>query len=601
MKRHVSLILAAAMLMGMLAGCGASDASSKSAEPEVSVQSASENEEKNNAPAPDAEVTEASSESLKEETGAVSAPVEIEGWTPRENATYSQGEDVSARVIDYDYNVDCDLESYRIADPGETIDLNMFFTLNQQYANLLDDYNDNPSLQAIEEITGVHMDFVMAASSEATTQLNLMLASGDYTKIIDKFLTNYAAGGDNAIEEDIIYDLTDYLEEYAPDYYEIINTTEDVRKSTTSDTGRQAAFFNFAELQAGPRMGLFIRQDWLDELGLDTPETYEEFHDVLTEFKNNFQCAMPLLMTESGILSFDLMAAGYNVAYSESSGFYQVDGTVHYSMTEDGLLEYLTMMHTWYEEGLISSDFSSIFPMAIDEYIVAGNAGIWGSMSRMQNTWEDTLRETDENAAISAIPNAVKESGDTLHINNTKSYVDKYGSSISTACTEEELIAAIKWNNFMYTDLGSLYCNYGIEDVSYSFDEDGVPHYTSLITDDPECSQLQMIFQYLSASFNSVYQTRSGELEIADKAAWDVNNDGAYDLPTWITMTAEESETYTPLFNDIDTYVSECILKFINGDMALSEWDAYVAKVTSMGIDQCIAIKQAAYDRYNER
>ena len=351
----------------------------------------------------------------------------------------------------------------------------------------------------------------------------------------------------------------------------------------------------------GPRMGLFIRQDWLNELNLGVPETFDEFHDVLTAFKDNYSCTMPLLMTEAGIMSFDLMAAGYNVAYSESSGFYQIDGTVHYSMTEEGLLEYLTMMHQWYEEGLIGSDFSSINGMAIDEYIVNSQAGIWGTMSRMQNTWQDTLRETDDNAEVAAIPNAVKNKGDTLHINNTKSYVDKYAASISTACDDDELIAAIKWCNFMYTDLGSLYCNYGIEGVSFEFDENGDPHYTALITDDPECSQLQMIFQYLSASFGSVYQNRSGELELADKAAWDVNNDGAYDLPSWITMTAEESELFTPTFNDINTYVSECILKFINGDMDLSEWDNYVAKIEGMGIENCIAMKQAAYDRYQQR
>ena len=442
---------------------------------------------------------------------------------------------------------------------------------------------------------------MLATGQETNTQLNLMLASGDFTHIIDQFLTNYTAGSDYAVEEEIIYDLTELLPIYAPDYYQIINSTEDVKKATRSDTGKNAAFFNFAELQAGPRGGMFIRKDWLDELGLAMPETYDDVHNVLTAFKEKYDPSMTLMLTSPGIMLFDQLAAGYTVAYDQTGGFYQVDGEIRYCMVEDGYREYLEMIHQWYEEGLISSDFTSMMWMQADGTVVNGDTGIWGSFSRMTNAWQDSLRETDDNAEIAPLPNTVKNTGDTLHINNTKSYVDKYGCSITTACSEEELEAAIRWNNFWYTDLGTLLCNYGTEGVSFEFDENGIPHYTDLITNNPDHTMQQSIWMNATVPFNSVYQTRSGDLEISDKAAWNVNNDGAYDLPGYLTMTDEESERYTSTFNSIDTYVSECLAKFIVGDKDLSEFDAYVQEVYEMGIEDCIAMKQAAYDRYMAR
>jgi putative aldouronate transport system substrate-binding protein len=76
--------------------------------------------------------------------------------------------------------------------------------------------------------------------------------------------------------------------------------------------------------------------------------------------------------------------------------------------------------------------------------------------------------------------------------------------------------------------------------------------------------------------------------------------DFAYSMPT-VSLTTEESEAYTPLYNDIDTYISETFLLFINGSKPLDEFDEFVEKIYSLGLDQCLEYEQAAYDRYLER
>ena len=37
------------------------------------------------------------------------------------------------------------------------------------------------------------------------------------------------------------------------------------------------------------------------------------------------------------------------------------------------------------------------------------------------------------------------------------------------------------------------------------------------------------------------------------------------------------------------------------GTMSMNEWDTFVKTVTNLGIDHCIAVKQAAYDRYESK
>ena len=66
-------------------------------------------------------------------------------------------------------------------------------------------------------------------------------------------------------------------------------------------------------------------------------------------------------------------------------------------------------------------------------------------------------------------------------------------------------------------------------------------------------------------------------------------------------MTVDEGTEYSSLFTDISTYVDECNVKFIMGQMSLDDYDAYRDTLKKMGIERCIELQQAALDRYNAR
>lgn len=79
--------------------------------------------------------------------------------------------------------------------------------------------------------------------------------------------------------------------------------------------------------------------------------------------------------------------------------------------------------------------------------------------------------------------------------------------------------------------------------------------------------------------------------------------EGNYNLPgSFISFTAEETEQISATLSDISTYFAEHIATFINGeDDITTQWDSFVEKLDSMGINKITEIYQDAYDWYLTR
>lgn len=54
----------------------------------------------------------------------------------------------------------------------------------------------------------------------------------------------------------------------------------------------------------------------------------------------------------------------------------------------------------------------------------------------------------------------------------------------------------------------------------------------------------------------------------------------------------------TTLWTDINSYYLQCRAKFVSSQMPLSEMDTFRETLKKMGIDEVVAIKQKAYDKF---
>ena len=105
-----------------------------------------------------------------------------------------------------------------------------------------------------------------------------------------------------------------------------------------------------------------------------------------------------------------------------------------------------------------------------------------------------------------------------------------------------------------------------------------------------------------SVYFPGVYDMEKGfysydddQLEAVDTLA--SLTDGAYNLPSYVSLENDEQEKYNTYAADLDTYAKGMILKFILGDEPMSNYQAFLDTCVDMGLDEMTAIYQGAYDR----
>ena len=173
--------------------------------------------------------------------------------------------------------------------------------------------------------------------------------------------------------------------------------------------------------------GLVLRKDWLEECGLDVPETYDELHDVLVAFKEKKGADAPLLLNYAATGINNGMVEGYGIFglvadAAMSEPYYQVDDTVMYGPIQPEFKEYLTMIHDWYQEGLIWQDFMSYtdFQNPPTDVILADRAGVFYAEVTYIATLEDA--SNTEGFELVAIPDFVRNPGDTIPFKEERAY-----------------------------------------------------------------------------------------------------------------------------------------------------------------------------------
>lgn len=485
----------------------------------------------------------------------------------------------------------------------EPTTLSYFVADDSNAAIMTTDWNDNEFYQEMERRTGVHLEFEMVSSADYQTNFNLMIASGNLADMIYVGASYYAEGVDAAIDDGYFLDLTDLVDEYMPNYEKIRTSDIQYELLSTTDSGRLGAVYELRQSKQGPWLGLWIRQDWLDDLGLETPVTFDDYHEVLTAFKNEKGATAPLILNFSGSDGeFGTMSGGLNVLNS-----WQLDetGKVNFGPYMDAWKEYVTIMHQWYTEGLIDPDF-----MATDERtadmakVVTGASGLFAALYTMPSVYE--AASEDPNMNLAPVNPPVMNEGDEGHIRLRDSYTS---GNTAISADSENWEVALRWLDYLYTDEGALLANYGVEGDTFEFNEDGEPEFTDkILANENGWTMTQTVASYLCPSAGianwSDWTRELAGVPEKDQACYDVWSEFSDDwrLPSSVTLTQEESTERAALYADISTIVKEQTAQFISGALDIeSNWDAYISALEASGMERAIEITQAAYDRYLAR
>lgn len=480
----------------------------------------------------------------------------------------------------------------------EPVTLTWFFPNNASYSMQVTDLNDVLFFQEMERITGVHIEWMLPPVDQEKEQYNLMINSGDLPDIVTHETSfTYPGGADKAIADGAYLRLNELIEEYAPNYGALIASTPDFASQSKTDEGNIWGFSMVEEVRQGAWLGMVVRQDWLDKLGMETPVTFDDWHEMLTRFKDELGASAPMLLENDGTWSDEALIAGFGVGQR----FYQVDGVAKYGPIEEGYRDYVDTMRQWYSEGLIDADFSTRTGDEQGQLISTNQTGAYREGFYMLAARKQVAEDPDFRLVAVATP--VLNEGDTVHLRQSNNYVRGYETAITSACKNPELAA--QYLDFIYSEEGYMLSNYGVEGITYTLDENGDPQWTDLIVDNPDGKGINDAIHYYClhhGPMNRVWNRDAPGYTDDENACadiWDTADD-LWVMPV-LTLTADEGTTFANLMADIDSYVNEMTVKFIMGMTDMSEYDAFVSQIKAMNIDQAIALQQAALDRYLAR
>jgi len=487
----------------------------------------------------------------------------------------------------------------------EPVTLTCWWPLENNITTVCTDLAENTYFKIVTDLTNVHIKFVHPTVGGESEIFNLMLASEKLEDMVRNFGSYYTRGLDDAIENGYLVDLMDYLE-YMPYMNAARTESREVEVQSLTDSGYLAGVPTiFTQTQTYVN-GLFARKDWMDALGFDEPDTIAEMEEMLTAMRDNYAPNGPLY--NNSMLSAGLELS-FNITSHSRSPFMLKDGKVVASILQQGYKDYISTMHDWYEKRLMWQDFLSdnmfITYFNSKAKLLNGEFGVTYDCFVYLDEYNEL--GVGDNFKLIPIKNPVFNKGDTIHVNGmmAQSKVTQCAVGITTDCVNIPL--ACQFWDYGFTPEGSILANYGVEGETMYFDANGEPQYLPETLKPSEPGWNFYLMQNVKMLQNAPY-LRDGMREMKSVSedtalcgiAWVEGTDGEYILPP-VTLTADEGAVRATIMNEINTYVSENLVRFITGEKPMSEWDDFIDQIRKMGIDQVIEVYEAALTRYYNR
>lgn len=470
-----------------------------------------------------------------------------------------------------------------------------------------DDWNDILVLNEYEELSNVNIEWEEVPGNSIQEKKNLRLVGGD---LPDAFYNMGLSQTDlmKYGEQGVLIELTDLIEEYAPNLTVLMEEYPEIKQGITMGDGGIYTFPsifdpNFSSMRMAAKP--FINREWLDTLGMDMPETTEEFYDYLTAVKDEDpgdNDGIPYGTPDIGNLlswlkgSFGVSNLGFTNNYYDLDP--ESDNQLRFYPTSDGYRKMLDYTHKLYDEELIEQN---IFSIEFDQYLSNAIEGRYGST----NWYGPELQFGEEGAVLEGAPALEGPDGDKMYVGITHP-VSNLGAFAITD-DNEHLEATVRWIDYFYGDEGSKLMLMGVEGETYEEDENGEVKYMDFVTNSDESLTDELNkFTIWGGGFPFMFkedyffgaEATEQELDSAEKLIVDSIEEPLPSLP----YTAEQNKTLEAVGNDIEKYIDEMQDKFIEGQEKLDDatWENYISTIEKMGLEEYMEIQQDAYERYQD-
>lgn len=494
-------------------------------------------------------------------------------------------------------------------------------TVGIPQSSAINDYDNNAFTAYLEETSNVDIEFVYFSSSQAeyTQQLSLMCGAGDTLPdvIVGFAFEHYTV---NQYGEDGYFiDLTDYIEEYAPNYKKMLKELDDKTVEYVTEKGKNTnndAYYGMPRVLC-PAMDdlqslMYINQKWLDKLGLPIPKTLDELRSTLQAFKtqdpngNGQPDEIPIL-GKDGIVNYILNSF---ILY-DVSDFNVTDGKVWDPVKTDEFRQGIIYANQLLKDGLYDKMSFSLastaeFKALISPKDAPSKVGIFvGNHEIYTNPATNAL---DEFVALPALEDYTGKGGYTV----VKPRGVAWTGFITKDCAYPA--AAMKFLDTWYLDETITRQRYGEKGVDW-IEEKGMSEF------DTECYakvvNSEAFFSGTSTwganvlgiithhNYLTVAQKGEGRIAQASRLLgeqWDIIQNGKQpkEVAVDLVYTTEEYEVREEKANAVNEYITQEVAYFVTGEKDPNnnaQWDEFLKTLDSLGRPELMKICQDAYNR----
>ena len=482
-------------------------------------------------------------------------------------------------------------------------------------------------LQEIEEECNVEVEWEQVRADWETVK-STRFASGD----IPDLLFNATTNSDYTKYTGLFQDLTDLIEENAPNIQEMFTNVPDTKTLATSGDGKIYSIPKMQTVWPKTNTVLFINKTWLDNLGLEMPTTFSEFEEVMKAFKEKD----PNGNGQADEIPLDYNAYGGNNAWFNSAysllklfpsmgiqltdtitdGYFVEDKTVKCFAIDDRYKQFIKTMNRWYEEGLINpnaitNDYSAY--QSLSRGNENGEAVVGACFA-----WEETDKFGNELASqYEPVPPLVYDDGVEAGTYETYWNYDFDQLNMQTDrvamnanCENKE--AAMKFIDAFYDKTTSVEVLFGgISDGCVEKVDDN--NYKVLPPQDETMDPGTWKWTSTFADFGPMYIREDVNIEMSQDMTNALEERTVYeDALNTITednyypqlfMKYSEADQNTLAMNqaNINNIIDNYWSLWITGESDIdADWESYVESVEGAGLQQNLEIRQAAFDSYLE-
>ncbi|MBQ9490452.1 MAG: extracellular solute-binding protein [Lachnospiraceae bacterium] len=280
-----------------------------------------------------------------------------------------------------------------------------------------------------------------------------------------------------------VIDLAPYVETYKKDLPNLWNWLGDTNINWDKDPKTGTLWCVEAKLAVSNRVLTFVRQDWLDKLGMKAPTTKDEFEKMLVAFKDN---ADTLLGSDASRMipysvSYDVgwRAATLIESFLDpkmSDKEFYINGFDDRKLTENGTKEGVRLLNKWYNMGLMWNDFAQYGSgdTTEDDMMKAGFVGAF------THNWDYPYRNGDDSINANLQRNVGKDAKfvaiDPFEDKNgthTKFVSGPIDRKVFFPATNKEPLASLLYLDWISAPEHIQYLQIGDEGVTHDVTSDG--------------------------------------------------------------------------------------------------------------------------------